>query len=74
MPADDLDACMRRCVEGGFGAFTVAGNPPSAFFRSQSVDECRSSVVAAEGATLYLYVRKHDVAPGTRGEDEELID
>ena len=53
MPATDLDACRRRCIEGAFGAFAVRGarkGPGRAFFRSQSAQECRANLISVAEA------------------------
>jgi len=54
MPAGDLDACRKECEQRGFGAFVVWRG--TAYFRSQTAQECAANQQDQPEGTLHLSV------------------
>lgn len=53
MPAADVEACKRECRRRGDGAFVVRRG--MAYFKSQSVLDCREGLEDDDGARTYLF-------------------
>lgn len=54
MPAADLAACRRLCIERGYGAFTVWGG--TAYFRKQAPKECCKKLCDVNHASIFINV------------------
>jgi len=61
MPASDLEACKRLCIDRSYGAFVVYRG--TAYFRQQAAQQCRCNLTAAPGSCLYLS-HAHEASEG----------
>ena len=65
MPAGDLDACKQVCIDRQFGAFVTWRG--TAYFRSQSPEDCKSHSEPGihGGSTLYIRPATQNLEVGT---------